>query len=219
MIGGDTMLRALKSYWAFTNYRYKLIMLVLIPIIFVVVNVNMYRHEIGSGFDSFLILYWIDMASNNHFMNGFYPKGNRALGFMQSSPKFKRTMREVAVVDAVIRVVFYHIPYITLLMCAKGDAEALEFCNQIAYVPWVQALIAQIFLLIGHEYKAEEGNVLTLFGGHICMMIIVILIGWIGSQAGGNYKPVIAVLMVLMLIMIIATARHSDKMMEESYYD
>lgn len=213
------MLRALKSYWAFTNYRYKLIMLVCIPILFVVVNINMYRHEIGSGFESFLILYWIDMASNNHFMNGFYPKGNRALGFMQSSPKFKRTMREVAVVDAVIRVVFYHIPYITLLMCAKGDAEALEFCNQIAYVPWVQALIAQIFVLLGHEYTGEEGKVFFLSGGYICMMIIVALIGWIGSQAGGNYKPVIAVLMVLMFITIIGTAWHSDKMMEESYYD
>lgn len=219
MIGGDTMLKALKSYWAFTNYRYKLTILVFIPILFAVVNINMYRYEIGSGFEDFLILYWLDRTLHDRFMNGCCQKGNRSLGFMQSSPKFKRTMREVAVVDAVIRVMFYHIPYISLLICAKDDVEVLDFCSQIAYVPWVQALIAQIFILIGHEYMAEEEKSLNRFGGYICMMIIVPLIGWIGSQAGGNYKPVIAVLIVLMLITIIGTAWHSDKMMEESYYD
>ena len=137
MIGGDSMLKALKSYWAFTNHRYKFVMLVLVPILLVAININVYRYEIGIGFESFLFLYWIDRIAHNHFMNGFYPKGNRVLGFMQSSPKFKRTMREVVVVDAVIRVMFYHIPYITLLMCAQGDAEALEFCSEIwAKLSW-----------------------------------------------------------------------------------
>lgn len=219
MIGGDTMLKALKSYWAFTNHKYKIVMLVLVPILLVVINVNVYRYEIGIGFAGFIILYWIDMISDDHFMGGFYKKGNKNLGFMQSAPGFRKMIRKVATVDAIRRVLLYQIPYITLLWCSMGNAEAMEFCRLISFTPLLEALIAQMTVLIKREYTtAEEGN-LSVSGGYICFLVIVFLIEWIGDMAGGNFIPVNVVLIVLILVAIIGTGWYTDKKMGESYYD
>lgn len=219
MIGGDTMLKALKSYWAFTNLKYKLIMLVLFPLLLVVISMNVYRLKVELGFASFIMLYWIDMISDDHFMGGFYQRGNKDLGFMQSTPRFRKTMREIAVVDAIRRVVLYQIPYITLLWCSMGDVEAMEACRLMAFMPWLEALIAQMTVLIKREYTtAEEGN-LSVSGGYICFLVIVFLIEWIGDMAGGNFIPVNVVLIVLILVAIIGTGWYTDKKMRESYYD
>lgn len=219
MIGGDTMLKALKSYWAFTNHKYKLIMLVLLPLLLVVISINVYQLEVELGFASFIILYWIDVISDDHFMGGFYQKGNKDLGFMQSAPRFRKMMREVAVVDAIRRVVLYQIPYITLLWCSMGNAEAMDACRLISFIPWLEALIAQITVLLKREHVTGEQSSLSVGGGYVCFMVIVFLIEWIGDMAGGNFIPVNVVLMVLILVEIIGTGWYTDKKMGESYYD
>lgn len=211
------MLKALKSYMAFTNHRYKLIMLVIMPILLVWINVNIHRYEINIGFASLLLLCLIDKMSEDYFMGGFCEKGNSAVKLMQSSPSFRKIMQDVAVVDAIRRVIFYQIPYVTVLCCSMGDIEAMEYCHDISFVPWVQALIGQIVVLISREY--EVGGIGFVNGECICVLIVVSLIAWIGDIAGGNFVPVTVVLMVLILITIVGTAWHTDKKMEESYYD
>lgn len=219
MIGGDTMLKALKSYWAFTNYKYKLIMLVLLPLLLVVISINVYQLEVELGFASFIILYWLDVISDDHFMGGLYKKGNKDLGFMQSAPRFRKTMREVAVVDAIRRVVLYQIPYITLLWCSMGNAEAMDACRLISFIPWLEVLIAQITVLLKREHVAGEQSSLAVGGGYVWFMVTVFLIVWIGDMSGGNFIPVNVVLMVLIFFEIIGTAWYTDKKMGESYYD
>ena len=49
MIGGDTMLRALKSYWAFTNGIYKLVMLGLVPLVLIVGQIMINKDDIGGS--------------------------------------------------------------------------------------------------------------------------------------------------------------------------
>ena len=213
------MLKALKSYWAFTNHKYKLIMLVLFPLLLVVISINVYQLKVELGFASFIILYWIDVISDDHFMGGFYQKGNKDLAFMQSAPRLRKTMQEVAVVDAIRRVVLYQIPYITLLWCSMGNVEAMDACRLISFIPWLEALIAQITVLLKREHVTGEQSSLSVVGGYVWFMVTVFLIVWIGDMAGGNFIPVNVVLMVLIFFEIIGTAWYTDKKMGESYYD
>lgn len=219
MIGGESMLNVWKSYWAFTNLKYKLIMLLLFPILLVVININVYQYEIGVGFESFLLLYWIDVISDHHFMGGLYQKGNTALDFMHGSSRFRKMIQEVSIVDAIRRVVLYQVPYITLLWCSMGNTEAMEACHQISFIPLVAAIIVQITVLIRREYGAGEHNGLSIGGGYICFLVIFGLIGWIGDMAGGNFVPVNVVLVVLIVATLVGTAWYTNKKVGEGYYD
>ncbi len=213
------MLKALKSYWAFTSCRYKLIMLVVVPILFFVTNITVYRYDVGTGLESFWILYVIDTISDDYFMGGFYKKGNHSLGFLQSSSRFRKMMQEVVIVDVIRRVIIYQIPYVTLLWCSIGDIEAMEWCRWTSFVPWIQVLTGQIVVLVRRHGVAGGQNSVSFAIGYIYMLLAISTIGYIGEMAGGNFVPVIVVTILLILFMAVVTMRYTDKKMEESYYD
>lgn len=217
MIGGDIMLKALKSYWAFANNAYKIVMLGLVPILLVGINIYVYQNDIGSGLECFIALFAVDTFSDIFFMGGLYSRKNGALGFLQSSPRFRRTISEITIVDTLRRVVLYHIPYVTIMCCAIEDAETKEWLRVIAALPWVEILFAQItvvmarhFVLWNHAYACTSiGYALMIFP-----MIIAV-----GIQEEDFKRKVCVVLITLTLAAIMGTLWYTDKRMKESYYD
>lgn len=214
------MLKALKSYWAFTNDLYKLVMLVLTPILLVIINIYLYVNDVGSGLECFIILYAVDTLSDLFFMNGLYKKSNDSLEFLQSSSKFQKMMREIVIVDIVRRVLIYQIPYFVFLGCSIGNPEALEWCRAMAVLPWLEVLIAQLVTLVARHYVAWNQVYVCTAIGYILLMVMMIFSFFAEYIAGDILEVgVNAVLMVLVLIASIGTVWYTDKKVRESYYD
>lgn len=211
------MLKALRSYRAFANNVYKLVMLGLIPILLVGINIYVYQNDIGSGLECFIALYAVDTFSDIFFMGGFYGKKNGALEFLQSSPRFRRTIREITIVDTLRRVVLYQIPYLTLMCCAIGDVETMEWLRVISVLPWIEVLSAQITVLVARHFVVWNHAYACTALGYIIMMFL--MLPAIGLAAENLAMEVSVVFIVLTLIAIIVTVWYTDKKVKESYYD
>ena len=211
------MLKALRSYWAFANNVYKLVMLGLIPILLVGINIYVYQNDIGSGLECFIALYAVDTFSDIFFMGGFYNKHNGAMEFLQSSPRFRRTIREVTIVDALRRVVLYQIPYVTLGVCSRGDAEAMEWLLVMYALPWLEVFAAQLTVLAARHFLVWNHAYACTVTGYLLMMFLILPA--VGLAAEGMEVEVSVVFVVLALVAIIGTIWYTDKKMKESYYD
>lgn len=211
------MLKALRSYWAFANNVYKLVMLGLIPILLVGINIYVYQNDIGSGLECFIALYAVDTFSDIFFMGGFYNKHNGAMEFMQSSPRFRRTIREVAIVDALRRVVLYQIPYVTLWLCSRGDAEAMEWLLVVSALPWIEVFAAQLTILVARHFLLWNHAYACTAIGYLLM--IFLMLPAVVLAAESLVAEVYIVFVVLALLTITGTIWYTDKKMKESYYD
>lgn len=210
------MIRALKSYWAFTNGLYKLVMLVLLPIVLIVVNMYLAVQGDGDIVISLVVLYYIDTLSDNFFMGGFYSKNNDALEFLQSSTKFPRFAKEITIVDMVRRVLIYQIPFVIEMMYAIGNTEELEWSALNAFWPWLFVLTAQLVVVVSRHYVMWNQVYVCAIIGYSVMMLVFLFIA-----SPYRVAPVITnlVLVVLVLIAGIITVRYTDKKVRESYYD
>ena len=214
------MLRALKSYWAFANSLYKLVVLVLIPVVFVVINIYVYQDDVGSGIESFLALYAVDTLSDIFFMRGFYRKGNDALKFMQGSPRFRKTMGEIVIIDTIRRIVLYQIPYITLLCCARESIEDMAWLKEMAVMPWVLILSAQCSVLVARHFVVwNHVYACTALGYMIMVTILLFVISIVEIPNEAFMKGVWILFIALTLIIASGTVWYTDKRMKESYYD
>ena len=162
----------------------------------------------------------IDVVSDFFFMRGFYRKGNDTLAYMQGSPRFLETVREITIVDVIRRVMVYQIPYMVLLSGSIGEAGAVDWCRTLAALPWLETIMAQLVVLVSRHFVAWNHLYLCMTVGFVLIVISLILILFIGEQAVVNWTVGInAVLMIVVLIAAIVTVRYTDKKMEESYYD
>lgn len=209
------MLKAMKSYWAFTNGLYKLVMLLVVPVVLIVSNVLLSAQEYGNGLSSLTILYVIDTMSDIFFMGGMYSKNNSSLEFLQSSPKFARVLREITIVDMVRRIFIYQIPFVVTLLCSIGDSEKLLWCEMDAFWPWLEILVAQIVVLVARHYVMwNQVFACVLFGfGTASLSFLMLKLSTI--------SPVVinVVLVLFILITAIITIWYTDKKVRESYYD
>lgn len=210
------MLKAVKSYWAFTNDLYKLVMLLVLPIVLIVVNMYLVRKGHGDGLMTLYVLFFVDTMSDFFFMNGFYRKNNSALEFLQSSTKFSRVVKEITIVDIIRRLLIYQIPIVIELIAAVGSQEKLEWCKNNAFWPWLASLIAQLVLLVTRHFVMWNHIYACTSIGYAVLLLSFLFISIVCSA-----WPVVTnvVLIVLILITSIATIRYTDKKVRESYYD
>lgn len=210
------MLRAVKSYLAFANSRYRLVMLVLIPLLLVVVNVLGGSGENGVVVESLMLLCVVDVLSDFFFMRGFYIKKNDTLEFMKASPRFRKTMKEVVVVDAVRRVVMYQIPVVVVLLCSIGDEESMEWCTSLSAIPWMEAFTAQLaVLLIRHLYIWVYAYI-SIICVH-AMQFLAMAYAVFAVRELGWWVDFVSI--ILWFATMVATVWYTDKKMKESYYD
>ncbi|MBQ8518950.1 MAG: hypothetical protein IJ455_05015 [Agathobacter sp.] len=210
------MLKAWRSYWAFTNDLYKLMMLVVVPVALIATNIYLVARGHGDGLLTLFALYFIDTVSDLFFMNGFYRKSNSSLEFLQSSPKFARFVKEITIIDIVRRVLVYQIPFVVELIGAADSAEKLQWCKGNAFWPWLAILIAQLVVFVARHFVVWSQMYACIVAGYMVLMFCFLLIIIVGSGS-----PVITnlVLIVLILVMSMVTVWYTNKKVRESYYD
>lgn len=210
------MLKAMKSYWAFTSDIYKLVMFVVVPILLIPVNLYLLEKDIGNGFEFFFVLYAVDTLSDFFFMGGFYKKSNSSLEFLQSSSRFVQMSREITIVDIVRRILFFQIPYVVILLWSIGNPEAMEWCRGCAFLPWLEILIAQWAVLVTRRYVEFNQATLCVSSGYFILVVCCIM-GFIFCEI----QPVITVIVLIVLILItsIINVWYTGKKVRESYYD
>ena len=209
------MVKALKSYWAFTGSLYKLVMLVIIPVLFIVLNIIKASEEYGNGLLSVMILYIADTMFDIFFLSGIYRKSNSALEFLQSSPRFADVMREITIVDMVRRILLYHIPLVVTWICSIGNTEKLAWCMMDAFVTWLAIWIAQIVIFAARHFVLwNQVYACAMFGYATWAMIFIAI-----KTSDISHTIVNVISVTLILITGIATVWYTDKKVKESYYD
>lgn len=212
------MIKALKSYWAFTNDWYKLVMLVIVPILLIVLNCLFFHIWDAGDFllVSLFVLYFIDAILDSFFMGGFYRKNNGALEFLQTSPRFAAFMKEIVLVDIVRRVLLYQIPFVTTLVCAMGDEYRLEWCSRHSFLPLFETLIAMLAIFVSRHFLTLSQAYATVMIGY---MIILFCLLFLIMACAVNPWLVNGILVVCILLAGIATVWYTDKKVRASYYD
>lgn len=210
------MLRALRSYWAFTNGVYKFVMLILIPILLVLVNLWLLERDAGNGMEIFFVLYAVDTMSDFFFMGGFYRKSNSFLEFLQSSSRFPEVIRKITMIDIVRRILVYQIPYVVILFWSIGNLEAMEWCRTLACLPWVETLVAQLAVLAARHFMVWNYAYLCTAVGFVIITVLLLFILILGAV-----QPVISniIWMIIVIAAAIGTVWYTDKKVRESYYD
>ena len=209
------MLKALKSYWAFTSGIYKVLMLLVVPVLMILINLSLLHEDIGSGIEMFFALFYIDTFLDFFFMGGFYSKNNSSFEFLQTSNRFAKFAREVVSVDAVRRVILYQIPYFTTLLWLIGNAEKLEWWKTMAYVPWFLTLGAQLVTLVSRHYTTWNIAYVCSSIGFLIIGIIMIIVLF----AEVSHWMFYVMLMIGVLIAGWGTSLYTEKKVKESYYD
>lgn len=215
------MLRAIKSYWAFTSKLYKCVMLVVVPILLIVSNSVLFNVWVEGEYGDFLlvslfVLYAVDAMSDIFFMGGFYRKNNGALEFLQSTPRFEEFMNEVVLVDIVRRVLIYQVPFVTGLICAKGNEYRLEWCSRHSFLPLVETLVAMLVVLAARHFVASNQAYVCVAIGY--MIILFSLLFLIMACAKMPYI-VNGILLVCILLASIGTIWYTSKKVRDGYYD
>ncbi|MBP3677711.1 MAG: hypothetical protein J6I97_05125 [Agathobacter sp.] len=209
------MLKALKSYWAFTSGIYKVLMFLVLPILLVVINWSVLQADVGSGLEIFLVLFYIDTFLDFFFMGGFYCKKNGSFAFLQSSNRFSKFAREIVIVDVVRRVLLYQIPYIVTLIWTIRNTEQVEWWKTMAYLPWMLAWGAQLVTLVSRHYTTWNYVYLCgavgflIIGIAMAVTLFLEINNWVFS----------AVLIIGVLSAGWGTCLYTDKKVRESYYD
>lgn len=209
------MLKAMKSYWAFTGGIYKVLMLLVVPILLILINLSMLQADVGSGVEIFFVLFYVDTFLDYFFMGGFYSKNNSSFEFLQTSNRFSKFAREVVSVDVVRRVLLYQIPYFVTLFWVIGNTGELEWWKTMSYVPWFLTLGAQLVILISRHYT-------TWNHVYVCASIGFLIIGSImiiALFAEISHWMFSVMLMIGVLIAGWGTCLYTDKKVKESYYD
>lgn len=209
------MLKALKSYWAFTSGIYKVLMLLVVPVLMVLINLSLLHEDIGSGIEIFFVLFYIDTFFDYIFMGGFYSKNNSSFEFLQTSNRFAKFARDVVSVDAVRRVILYQIPYFTTLLWLIGKEGMMEWWKTMAYVPWFLALGAQLVTLVSRHYTTWNNAYGCSSIGFLIIGIIMIIVLF----AEVSHWMFYVMLMIGVLIAGWGTSLYTEKKVKESYYD
>lgn len=215
MMGGEAMLRAIKSYLAFAGIWYKLVMLVLVPILLVVVNAFVFPNKLEISISSIFYLYIFDVTFEEFFLRGFYRKHNPILFFMQTSPRFCDTINKIVIIDFVRRVVVYQIPVFVVSCRSIGDGAVMEWCRTLSFMSWIGVLLAQAFVFLMRHCEFGRGIFASLFWGATCFSIIRHVV----ERNAGVVMSAIYILIILVLVIAVATVWYTDKKMKENYYD
>ena len=146
------MLKALKSYWAFTNGIYKLVMLGVVPLVMIVGPILLNRDSVGGSLFFLSILFVVDTESDFFFMNGAYCKEQEFSNYIQSSSKYIQFIKEVAGMDILRRVLMYQMPFIMELIFSLGDEGRMQWCKLNSFWPWLEIFMAQCIVFVTRHF-------------------------------------------------------------------
>lgn len=216
------MITAWKSYNAFTSKGYKLIMFVIVPVLFVLVNSLVQTLEIMEEADivwlgTMIVLYVVDGMTDHWLMGGFYAKNNSSLEFLQTSNYFPQLMEQVVVVDIVRRGVSYiALSYIAVAI-GRMQGYAEDWYIMFSDMPFallaisqICALISRHFIMWNHVYICIVIGMIVFFATFIAFSVVTLAgYGWVLN----------ALLLLVWGIASVITVVYTRKKVRDSFYD
>ena len=214
------MIRAIKSYWAFTKRIYRLVVLILFPLLAVgctVVAGVIDKKLMGLAIVGYYVFFMIaEPLSDFWFLGGFYSKNKGALEFMQSSSCFQSVIRDVVVVDLVRRVALNGVIFLVMICIGVVTEVNPEGYVLFAFFPLLEILLGEVVVLIGRHFDFwNHYYVVVLIGFMIAALFMAkSIISWL------NYLEIIcAVIALLAVVTAVITIHYTNKKVRDSYYD
>lgn len=215
------MWKAVKGYWAFTNWKYKLVMFVIVPMAFLLIQGSLSKSEwIGKADAGFLIalfaVYMIDTLEDNKFMGGFYAKNNSCLEFLQSSNYFPTFARNLVIIDIIRRVLLYVGLFGFGTWIGLNQGYSKEWYQRASFLPFLEMFLAQISVVIGRHFVTWQQTYLCTMIGFLIITISVpvMIIGALKKTMVANI-----ILAVWMVLVSIGTICYTQKKVRDSFYD
>lgn len=215
-------MRAIKHYWAFTNWIYRLVVLLVIPLALIGVNAWGYFSDDRFILAIALVLYFmflpvVDIMSDCWLLPGFYAKGNGSLEFLQSTTKFKTMIRDVVIVDILRRVAVYMGLFgMMYFVFVSKDVPVYNIVWNFGYMPVLELFLSQTAVFVSRFFRGANQV-------YACAMFTVAANAFFMTGTAHLANPIkqmiIIALAVMAIVMMILTVGVSLKKVRESYYD
>lgn len=214
------MKRAIKSYWAFTNKIYRLVSLVLVPLLAVVAVVIVGQIDVEFMSLTMIIYYILFMMleplSDYWFLGGIYSKNKAAWGFMQGSNHFADMMKDVVVVDMIRRVLVNAFLFLVMVCVGIMDKIEPEGYVLLVFFPLLEIFFGEVTVLIGRHFEMWNHHYAVVLFGY--MLVMPLMAGCI--ILAENVSGIICAALALLAIgMAVVTVVYTKKKVRDSYYD
>lgn len=222
------MLKAWKSYLAFTKTGYKAIVFLMIPLLTFVISFVFAEIDAEMFVLALMIVFvilWIAEPMMDHwFMGSLYGKYNGSLEFLQSSNRFSEFIKDIVVVDVFRRMFTYFGVYgIACLIgyCkGAGDEAAVNPYMALLFLPFLSVLVSQIEVFIGRHFDMLNYRYVVVMIGFVLEGIALTNLIKLFRYHGMTYAAVLNIgLFVLFVGVSIGTVVYTKKKVRESYYD
>lgn len=214
------MIKALKSYWAFTGKIYRLVVLLLFPLLAVIVPVIVGMIDLGMlslGIICYYVIFMMaEPLADYWFLGGFYSKNKGALEFLQSSNHFSSMIRDVVVVDLVRRVVLNVFIFLVMVCIGIIDGIEPEGYMLFALFPLLEILLGEVVTLIGRHFDLWNYYYIVVL---LCYMAALLFIAYGIISAHAFLHWICLALAILAIVVAVAMVAYTDKKVRDSYYD
>lgn len=151
-------MRATKCYWNYTPKLYRLLVLILFPIILVVVAVATSANKVPAvamiGLFSTEIFY--EIFADNWMLNGIQSKDYRGIHLIQSSTEGKAFMKKVVLMDCIRRYVYMAVVclcFLSIHILVGGSDNLTEDVMFLWNSFWLAGAVISLFIWIGRYFS------------------------------------------------------------------
>ena len=212
----------MKNYWVFTNWVYRLVVLLVIPLAIIGANICGYFSNEKFILAIALVMYFmflpvVDVMSDCWFLPGFYAKGNGSMEFLQSTTKFKSMIRDVVIVDILRRVAVYMGLFgVMYFVFVSKDVPVYNIVWNFGYMPVLEVFLSQTAVFVSRFFRGVNQV-------YACAMLTVAANAFFMTGTAHLANPIkqmiIIALAVMAVVMMIVTVGVSLKKVRESFYD
>lgn len=214
------MIKALKSYWAFTGKIYRLVVLLLFPLLAVIVPAIAGMIDpvlLPLGIVGYYVVFMIaEPLADYWFLGGFYSKNKGALEFMQSSNHFSSMIRDVVVMDLARRVALNGFIFLVMVCIGNIDEIEPEGYMLFAFFPLLEILLGEVVTLIGRHFDLWNHHYVVVL---LCFMAAAAFMVYCFISVHDFLPWICLALAVLAILVAVVTVAYTDKKVRESYYD
>ena len=222
------MLKAWKSYWAFTGTGYKVVVFLLVPLVVFAMSLTLTLMDPVlypvAALLVFVALWFAEPMIDHWFMGGMYKKNNGSLEFLQSSNRFCDFMKKVVTVDIIRRALTFLGVYAIVCVIGFANCAEVEMVKNpyiaLSFLPFLSMVVSQIEVLIGRHFDMWNQRYFVVLVGFTLQGVTLSGLIQLFSTARMEMMWLMNGLFLLLFVAVaIRTVVYTKKVMRESYYD
>ena len=222
------MLKAWKSYWAFTGTGYKMVTFLMVPLVVFAMSLTLTLMN-PVLFPVVVILVFVTLwfaepMIDHWFMGGMYKKNNGSLEFLQSSNQFCDFMKKVVTVDIIRRALTFLGMYAIVCVIGFANCAEVEMVKNpyvaLSFLPFLSMVVSQIEVLIGRHFDMWNQRYFVVLVGFTLQGVTLSGLIHLFSTARMEMVWLMnGVFLLLFVAVAIGTVVYTKKVVRESYYD